>query len=68
MTMDNGHAPGGSLCLSATVFNSVSNIKERIVIVPSINLSALVNTTHVTINEKDWVLVVYFHHCYTMHI
>ena len=31
-----------------------------------INLSALVNTTHITIKQKDWVLVVYFHHCCSM--
>ena len=35
-------------------------------IVPSINLSTLVNITHVTINWKNWVLVVYFHHDCTM--
>ena len=31
-------------------------------IVPSIDLSALVNTTLITINQKDWVLVMYPHH------
>ena len=38
-------------------------------IVPSINLSALVDATHVTINQKDQVSVMYFHHhCTVAHI
>ena len=31
-------------------------------IVLSMDHSALVNTTHITINHKDLVLVMYFHH------
>ena len=38
-------------------------------IVPLIDISALVDTIHVTINQKDQVLVVYFHHrCTMVHI
>ena len=40
--------------------------KLWIMIVPSINLSALVDTNQVTSKQKDQVLVMYFHHCGTM--
>ena len=40
--------------------------KLGIILVLSINLSTLINTTHVTIKQKDQVLVMYFHHCSTM--
>ena len=63
---DNGH---GLVAHSPWVppYSTLSLIwKLGIMIFLSINLSALVNTTHVTIKQKDWVLVVYFHHRYTM--
>ena len=34
--------------------------------VPLIDLSALFDTTHATINQKDLVLVVFVQHCCTM--
>ena len=41
-------------------------LKKVIMIVPSIDLSALIDTTHITIKQKDWVSVVFFHHHVTM--
>ena len=56
-----------SLCLRVTMFNSITNVKIRIMIAPSlIDLRALVKSSHVTINQKDHILVVHFHHLGTM--
>ena len=52
---DNGHGPlahSPQMPLYSTLF-LIS--KLGIMIVPLINLRALVNTTHVTIKQKDWV-------------
>ena len=40
--------------------------KLGIMIVPSMDLSALVDMTNITIKQNDQVLVVYFHCCGTM--
>ena len=52
--------------LSATIFNSISNIEIRNYDCCISDLSVFVDTTHVTIKQKDHVLVVYSHHHVTM--
>ena len=48
--MDNGHGP---VAQSAQMQHSITNIKLGIMIVLLIDLSALVKSSHITINEKD---------------
>ena len=65
--MDNGHGLMAHFTWVPPYSTQLLISKVGIVIVLlTINLSTLVKFSHVTINQEDWVLVAYFHHCGTM--